>query len=82
MRSLLRNQTILIYPTIRTNPPLREHLSLANPLHLMIPHVPPNIVSTGCFGGDIVSFDAWSAQTADEDTIGSGFRYNSVFWAG
>jgi hypothetical protein len=62
----------------------------------MIPHAPPNIVSTtisiselhqfelstGCFGGDIVSFDAWSAQAADEDTIGSGFRYNSGFRAG
>ena len=35
-------------------------------------------LSTGCFGGDIVSFDAWSAQAADEDTIGSGFRYSSV----
>jgi hypothetical protein len=29
-----------------------------------------------------VSIDAWSAQAADEDTIGSGFRYNSGFRAG
>jgi hypothetical protein len=82
-----------MYQTIRTNPPLREHLSLGNPPHLVVPYQILKLrvistscatvhhfeLSTSCFIIDIM----WSEGTThavNEDPVGHGFWYDSVLW--